>query len=158
MTTRVWKKAALLLLILLGLDVACVALFVDRAYRGVRQNQGRESADAAVVFFGGEPLPPLLAIDVDKLDLAADLSREGVVRNVVCVGGSRSYTERVGARMMRDYLLQRGVPEHRVFAATVRRHSFTRKEKKLWVIKEKRTKAKRNNRKRPSLIQKKNEK
>jgi hypothetical protein len=41
--------------------------------------------------------------------------------------------------------------------ATVWRKSFSRKEKQIWVIREKKIKAKGNNRKRPSLIQKKNE-
>jgi len=34
----------------------------------------------------------------------------------------------------------------------VRRKSFSSKEKRIWVIREKRTKAKENNRKRPTLI------
>ena len=41
--------------------------------------------------------------------------------------------------------------------ATVRRNSFSRKEKQIWVIRGKKTKAKGNNRKRPRLIQRKNE-
>ena len=41
--------------------------------------------------------------------------------------------------------------------AAVRRKSFSRKEKEIWVIKEKKIGAKGNNKKRPSLIQKKNE-
>ena len=45
----------------------------------------------------------------------------------------------------------------RVFGATVWRKSFSSKEKQIWVIREKRIKAKGNNRKRPSLIQRKNE-
>ena len=43
------------------------------------------------------------------------------------------------------------------FTATVRHNSFSNKEKQIWVIRGKKTKAKRNNRKRPSLIQRKNE-
>ena len=43
------------------------------------------------------------------------------------------------------------------FAATVRHNSLSNKEKQLWVIRGKKTKAKGNNRKRPSLIQRKNE-
>ena len=39
------------------------------------------------------------------------------------------------------------------FGATVRRKSISSKEKQIWVIREKRIKAKGNNRKRPSLIQ-----
>jgi len=35
--------------------------------------------------------------------------------------------------------------------------SFSRKEKQIWVIREKEIKAKENNRKRPSLTQRKNE-
>ena len=35
--------------------------------------------------------------------------------------------------------------------------SFSRKEKQIWAIRAKEIKAKRNNRKRPSLVQKKNE-
>ncbi len=42
-------------------------------------------------------------------------------------------------------------------AATVRHNSLSNKEKQIWVIKGKKTKAKGNNRKRPSLIQRKNE-
>jgi len=45
----------------------------------------------------------------------------------------------------------------RGFAATVRRKSFSSKEKQKWLIREKKTKAKGKNRKRPSLIQRKNE-
>jgi len=45
----------------------------------------------------------------------------------------------------------------RGFAATVRRKSFSSKEKQIWVIKGKKIKAKGTNRKRPSLIQRKNE-
>ncbi len=35
--------------------------------------------------------------------------------------------------------------------------SFSRKEKQIWAIREKKIKAKKNNRKRPGLIQRKNE-
>jgi hypothetical protein len=45
----------------------------------------------------------------------------------------------------------------RGFAATVRHNSLSNKEKQIWVIRGKKTKAKGNNRKRPSLIQRKNE-
>ena len=45
----------------------------------------------------------------------------------------------------------------RGFAATVRHNSLSNKEKPIWVIRVKETKAKGNNRKRPSLIQRKNE-
>jgi hypothetical protein len=41
--------------------------------------------------------------------------------------------------------------------ATVRRKSFSNKEKQIWVIREKKIRAKGNNRKRPCLIQRKNE-
>ena len=41
-------------------------------------------------------------------------------------------------------------------AATVRHNSLSNKEKQIWVIRGKKTKAKRNIRKRPSLIQRKN--
>jgi len=44
-----------------------------------------------------------------------------------------------------------------IFTATVRRKSFSSKEKKIWVIREKKIRAKGTNRKRPSLIQRKNE-
>ena len=40
---------------------------------------------------------------------------------------------------------------------TVRRKSFSNKEKQIWVIRGKKTKAKGNNRKRASLLQRKNE-
>ena len=40
---------------------------------------------------------------------------------------------------------------------TFRHNSLSNKEKQIWVIKEKRTKAKRNNIKRPCLVQRKNE-
>jgi hypothetical protein len=43
------------------------------------------------------------------------------------------------------------------FVATVRRKSFSSKEKQIWVIREKRIKAEGNNRKRPRKIQRKNE-
>ena len=43
------------------------------------------------------------------------------------------------------------------FAATVRRKLFSSKEKQIWAIKEKEIKAKKNNRKRPSSIQRKDE-
>jgi len=43
------------------------------------------------------------------------------------------------------------------FAATVRHNSLSNKEKQLWVTRGKKTKAKGNNRKRPSLLQRKNE-
>ena len=39
----------------------------------------------------------------------------------------------------------------------VRRKSFSNKEKQIWLIREKRIKAKGNNRKKPSVIQRKNE-
>ena len=45
----------------------------------------------------------------------------------------------------------------RGFATTVRHNSLSNKEKQLWVIRGKKTKAKGNNTKRPSLLQKKNE-
>ena len=45
----------------------------------------------------------------------------------------------------------------RGFATTVRHNSLSNKEKQIWVIRGKKTKAKGNNRKRPSLIQRKNE-
>ena len=45
----------------------------------------------------------------------------------------------------------------RGFAATVRRKSFSSKEKQIWVRREKKIKAKGKNRKRPSVIQRKNE-
>jgi len=41
--------------------------------------------------------------------------------------------------------------------ATDRRNSLSNKEKQIWVIRGKETKAKRNNRKRPSLVHRKNE-
>ena len=40
----------------------------------------------------------------------------------------------------------------RGFAATVRRKSFSSKEKQIWLIRGKKTKAKGKNRKRPSLV------
>ncbi len=45
----------------------------------------------------------------------------------------------------------------RGFTATVRHNSLSNKEKRIWVIRGKKTKAKRNNRKRPSLLKRKNE-
>jgi len=45
----------------------------------------------------------------------------------------------------------------RGFATKVRHNSLSNKEKQIWVIREKKTKAGRNNRKRPSLVQRKNE-
>jgi hypothetical protein len=45
----------------------------------------------------------------------------------------------------------------RGFDATVLHNSLSNKEKQIWVIRGKKTKAKGNNRKRPSLIQRKNE-
>ncbi len=45
----------------------------------------------------------------------------------------------------------------RGFAATVLRKSFSSKEKQIWVIRGKKIKAKGNNRKRPTLVQRKNE-
>jgi len=46
----------------------------------------------------------------------------------------------------------------RGFAATVQRKSFSSKEEEIWVIRGKKIKAKGNNRKRPSLTQRKSEK
>jgi hypothetical protein len=45
----------------------------------------------------------------------------------------------------------------RGFAARLRRNSFSSKEKQIWVIRGKKIKAKRNNRKRPNLLQRKSE-
>jgi len=44
------------------------------------------------------------------------------------------------------------------FGAKDRRESFSSKEKQIWVIREKRIKAEGNNRKRPILVKRKNEK
>ena len=79
-------------------------------------------------------------------DEIADKFFDGVPGMVEAFGGG-------GKR----FQLLTSTTEHRVFAATVRRHSFTRKEKQVWVIRGKKIKAKRNNRKRPSLTQRKNE-
>ena len=43
------------------------------------------------------------------------------------------------------------------FAAAVRHNLFSNKEKQIWVKREKKIKAKGSNRKRPNLIQRKNE-
>ena len=43
------------------------------------------------------------------------------------------------------------------FTVTVRHNSLSTREKQIWVIRGKKTKAKGNNRKSPSLIQRKNE-
>jgi len=43
------------------------------------------------------------------------------------------------------------------FAATVLRKSLSSKEKQIWVIRGKKIKARGNNRKRPTLVQRKNE-
>jgi hypothetical protein len=44
-----------------------------------------------------------------------------------------------------------------LFGVTVRHKSFSSKEKQIWVIREKRIKAEEKNRKRPSIVQRKNE-
>jgi hypothetical protein len=48
--------------------------------------------------------------------------------------------------------------DRRGFGPTVRRNSFSRKERQKWVTKGKKTRAKGNNGKRPSLIRRKSEK
>ena len=111
-----WKKGCLMLALLVGLDLVGVTLLAAGAYRTVRQYKPAGPVDAAIVFFGGEPDLKLLAVDVDKLDHAVRLLAEGKVRNVLCVGGSRPYTTRVGARMMRSNLLRRGLPPDRILA------------------------------------------
>ena len=59
----------------------------------------------------------------------------------------------VGAlrRLGSDVLSGRNTPR-RVSAATVRRKPFPSKEKQIWVIRERRIKARKNNRKRPTLL------
>ena len=103
---------------MLALDLAGSALYIYNAYRFNEQlSLAAHSVDAAVVFYASDPKSDRVAgRDVVNLRHAADLFRRRVVRHVVCVGGARSYTERVGARMMRQFLLQEGLTPDRVLA------------------------------------------
>ena len=61
-----------------------------------------------------------------------------------------------GNDAIRSHLLP-STTEQGGFAATAQHNSLSKKEKQIWVIRGKKTKEKGNNRKRPRLIQRKNE-
>ncbi len=112
---RLLRPVARVLTAALVADALATALFVHLGYQSLQEHTSAGSFDAAVVFFSGHPdTDHLDDDDVRHLEHAAHLFRVGAARHIVCVGGSRSWTERVGARMMRDFLLRAGLPAARV--------------------------------------------
>lgn len=107
---------ARLLPVALVVDALATALFVHFGYQTLQERSAAGPFDVAVVFFSGHPdTDQLDDDDVRHLEHAAHLFRVRAARHIVCVGGARTWTERVGARMMRRFLLRAGLPPERVF-------------------------------------------
>ena len=120
------KQLLLVLSALLIADLLASALFIRSVYSTLYQYASPGPFDVAVVYFASHPdKAHLEGDDLLHLQYAAELFRTSAVEHIICVGGARSWTHRVGARMMRDFLIQSGIPAARVFYDSTSFDSFS---------------------------------
>ena len=116
-----------LLLLLISLDYAACTVYCRKVGHFFRWNEIHR-ADAAVVFFGDHDRHYMPGREtLRRLDHALELYREGMIDNLICVGGISLVKKRgvSGSYMMRDYLIRKGVPGSRVMYDSVSYDSFS---------------------------------
>ncbi len=103
------------LIIVFDLFVAGVWFLHVNSISGKEKNS--EHFEAAVIFMGdfNNNYTGLGQETLRRLNFAIDLNKSKIVENLLCVGGSRPTKNVYGAKLMKKYLEQNGVPIENVF-------------------------------------------
>lgn len=104
-----FRRISLLLLFILITDILCSVIFfndVNNNFPSPKNNR----FDAAVVFWGGDD-GNANSETLRRIDYATRLFNNGLIGNIVCVGGARFKMNFYGAEVMRQHFLSNGIPK-----------------------------------------------
>ncbi|RMG39141.1 MAG: YdcF family protein [Candidatus Dadabacteria bacterium] len=111
------KKFALILLLLVVTDLLAVFGYTCLVIADIQKHRPSYPVDAAFVFFNGFGSSNGLSEFTNRnIEHAAMLFRGKKIRNIVCLGGARPQRRLYGAELMKQVLINNGIPAEKVFS------------------------------------------
>lgn len=109
------KKGMAILLIALVIDSAGVVLMNIPHYQARFPEEFPPNTVAMIFFRGSDPTGRFLRRDtLRRANKAVRLYQKGDIDMIACIGGARPGLHAYGSELVKDYLISRGVPDHKI--------------------------------------------
>ena len=71
---------------------------------------------------------------IRRVDHSVDLFKQGIIKNIICVGSSNPQSTYRGSKKIKQHILSRGIPDAKVFNDSLSYSSFRNLEEALKII------------------------
>jgi vancomycin permeability regulator SanA len=131
------KTALIFIVVFLLLDIIAVILYWNYSISFIKYNYNR-NFDCGIVFFHSVKKTGGLSEDSkQRCNVSIDLFKTGKIRYILCSGGASASSDKIGSRLLKEYMLNSGIPDSLVLTDTLSYSSKTNIFESEKILKEK---------------------
>ncbi len=119
------KIVLIFIIVILLLDVIAVSFYWNYSI-SFRENNYNRNFDCGIVFFHSVKKTGGLGEESkQRCNVSIDLFKSGKIKYIICSGGATTSKDEIGSKLMKEYILNTGIPDSLVLTDTLSYSSKT---------------------------------